>query len=82
MGLKFYVTPQKQVVHPASEVVKRALHQMGHSEVQVLTLGKYFEVEIAEGALPHTDQAKLKEFALKAGLYNPVIEDCRAEVES
>ena len=80
MKIKFVVTPQKQVVHPPSVTVKSALHQMGHSDVTTLTLGRFVELEVTDSSWPSATSDELRKLAIKANIFNPVIEDCRVEV--
>jgi phosphoribosylformylglycinamidine synthase len=74
MKAKVYVTLKKGVLDPQGSAVARTLHRTGYEEVKDVRIGKYIELEIADGTPP----ARLEEMCRKL-LANTVIEDFRIE---
>lgn len=79
MKAKIIITPKKAVVDPQGKTVQVALEHMGYSGVQAVHVGKYIEIELADGdkaaAQQHIDAACHK------FLSNPAIEDYHLEIE-
>jgi phosphoribosylformylglycinamidine synthase subunit PurS len=76
MKARIYVTLRNGVLDPAGKAVVGGLHSLGYSEVSDVRIGKFFEVEVADG--PNV-KARLAEACDKL-LANPVIEDYRVEL--
>jgi phosphoribosylformylglycinamidine synthase len=79
MKAKIIITPKKAVVDPQGKTVQVALEHMGYSGVQAVHVGKYIEIELADG-----DAAAARESidaACHKFLSNPVIEDYHLEME-
>lgn len=46
--VKVYVTYKESILDPQGEAVKTALHRLDYQNVDKVTVGKYFELEIAD----------------------------------
>ena len=78
MKAKIIVTPKKAVLDPQGKTVQSALEHMGYKGVSAVHVGKYLEIELADG-----DKAKAREqidAACRKFLTNPVIEDFQLEI--
>ena len=78
--VKVVVTLKPSLLDAQGRVVQDALHSMGYDEVGQVRIGKYMELELAEG----TDgdvEARIKEMCDRL-LANPVIENYKFEVVS
>ena len=71
---EIYVTYKKGIFDPPGATAERALQNLGYDEVEQVKIGKYIQLEVAEG----TDEARVREMCDKL-LANPVIEDYRIE---
>jgi phosphoribosylformylglycinamidine synthase subunit PurS len=80
MKAHVYVTLKKTVLDAQGKTVCRALQGMGHGTVADVRQGKYFEIDIAEGADPAAVRAEVDQIAREI-LANPVIEDYRLDIE-
>lgn len=79
MKAKIIISPKKAVVDPQGITVRNALEHMGYQGIKAVHVGKYIEVELADG-----DQAaarKAIDDACHKILSNPIIEDYRFEIE-
>jgi len=77
--VKVYVTLKPTLLDAQGRVVPNALESLGYSTVEEVRIGKYLELQVADGT---TDiEAKVKEMCDKL-LANPVIEDYRFEVSA
>ncbi len=74
MKVRVYVTLKKGVLDPQGQAVGRTLGRMGFAGVGDVRIGKYIELDVADG----TPKAKLEEMC-KSLLANTVIEDFRIE---
>ena len=80
MKAKIIITPKKAVVDPQGKTVQSALEHMGYQGVTAVHVGKYIEIDLAEG----TDEAAARralDEACHRFLSNPLIEDYRFEIE-
>ena len=79
MKAKIIITPKKAVLDPQGKTVENALAHMGYTGVQGVHVGKYIEIDLADGdreaARQQIDQA------CDRFLSNPVIEEYRLEIE-
>lgn len=76
---KITVTPKKAVLDPQGKTVQNALEHMGYKGVKAVHVGKYLEIELADG-----DKAayqKAIDEACHKLLSNPVIEDYHFTIE-
>ena len=74
MKVKVYVTLKKGVLDPQGQAVARTLGRMGFEGVADVRIGKYVELDVADG----TPKARLEQMC-KDLLANTVIEDYRIE---
>ena len=76
-----HVTLKPALFDAQGETIKKALHQLGHTDVQSVRIGKLITVELAEGA--QSDGAALQgqlDLMCRQLLANPVIEDYEVSV--
>ena len=71
---KIFVTYKKGIFDPPGATAERALQNLGYAEVEQVKIGKYIQLDVADG----TDEARVREMCDKL-LANPVIEDYRIE---
>ena len=74
MKFKVYVTLKKGVLDPQGQAVQKTLARTGFEEALSVRMGKYIELEVADG----TPVARVEEMCKKL-LANTVIEDYRIE---
>jgi len=79
MNAKIIITPKKAVVDPQGKTVQVALEHMGYSGVKAVHVGKYIEIELADG--DKEAARKSIDAACHKFLSNPVIEDYHLEIE-
>ena len=75
MKVKVYVTLKPGVLDPQGDAVRKTLARTGYPEVEAVRIGKYIELEVADG----TSRARLEEMCHKL-LANIVIEDFKVEI--
>ncbi len=79
MKAKVYVTLKPSILDPQGKTIAQALHTMGYDTINDVRQGKFFELDI------DIDSAEaMRKTALEVAervLANPVIENCRVEVE-
>lgn len=80
MKAKIVITPKKAVVDPQGKTVRSALEQMGYEGITAVHVGRYVEVDLAEGTEPEAARRALDE-ACRRFLSNPVIEDYQLAIE-
>ena len=71
---EIYVTYKKGIFDPPGATAERALQNLGYTEVEQVKIGKFIQLEVADG----TPEARVREMCDKL-LANPVIEDYRIE---
>lgn len=74
MKVKVYVTLKNGVLDPQGQAVAKTLARTGYGEVEAVRIGKYIELDVADGTPP----ARIDEMCRKL-LANTVIEDFRVE---
>lgn len=79
MKAKIIITPKKAVLDPQGKTVQSALEHMGYQGVVGVHVGKYVEIDLAQGTDRAAAQLALDE-ACHRFLSNPVIEDYRLEI--
>ena len=79
MKAKIIITPKKAVLDPQGKTVQSALEHIGYTGVGEVRVGKYLEIELAEGDR-ETARKQIDDACHKI-LSNPVIEDYRFEIE-
>ncbi len=75
MKVRVYVTLKKGVLDPQGQAVAKTLHRTGFAEVADVRIGKYIELDVAEG----TSKARVEDMCKKL-LANTVIEDYRVDL--
>jgi phosphoribosylformylglycinamidine synthase len=75
MRARVYVTLKPGVHDPAGKAVQGGLASLGYDEVHDVRIGKFFEIEVAEGAT----KERVEEMCRKL-LANTVIENFRVEL--
>ena len=80
MRAKVRVTLKSGVLDPQGKAIAGALGHLGFSGVGEVRQGKYFEIDIADGADPVAVRAEIDLIAREI-LANPVIEDYRLDIE-
>jgi len=79
MKAKIIITPKKAVFDPQGKTVENALEHMGYTGVEGVHVGKYIEIDLADG---DKEEARKKiDDAAHKFLSNPVIEDYHLEIE-
>ena len=79
MKAKIIITPKKAVVDPQGKTVQSALEHLGYDGVRAVHVGKYLEIELADGDA--AEARRQLDQACHRFLSNPVIEDYRLELE-
>ncbi len=78
MTARVYVSFKKTILDPQGQTIRSALVNLGHTSIEAVRQGKYFEIQLAPG----TDRAKaateIEEIAHDV-LANPVIEEYKVE---
>jgi phosphoribosylformylglycinamidine synthase len=77
MKVKVYVTLKRGVLDPQGQAVQKTLARTGFAEVSGVRVGKYIELEVADG----TERGRVEEMCRQL-LANTVIEDFRIESAS
>ena len=72
---EIFVTYKKGIFDPPGATAERALANLGYAEVSSVKIGKYIQLEVADG--PDAD-GRVRDMCDKL-LANPVIEDYRIE---
>lgn len=75
---KVTITLKPTVLDAQGNVIRDALHSLGFSSVEQVHMGKYIEVDLAESG---DARAEVEQMCRKL-LANPIIEDCRIEIEA
>jgi phosphoribosylformylglycinamidine synthase PurS subunit len=76
---RVYVSFKTSVLDPQGQTIRAALNGLGHSEIEDVRQGKYFEITMRSGADRERAKRDLDEIARDV-LSNPVIEDYRIEL--
>ncbi|PKQ38387.1 MAG: phosphoribosylformylglycinamidine synthase [Actinobacteria bacterium HGW-Actinobacteria-1] len=71
---QIFVTYKKGIFDPPGATAERALVSLGYDEVSSVKIGKFIQLEVADG----TSEERVVEMCGKL-LANPVIEDFRIE---
>ena len=80
MKAKIIITPKKAVLDPQGKTVQNALDHMGYQGVAAVHVGKYIEIELAEGTDREGARQALNDACYKF-LSNPIIEDYQLVIE-
>jgi phosphoribosylformylglycinamidine synthase len=79
MKARVFVTLKSTVLDPQGQTVRAALNSLGHTAIQGVRQGKYFEIALS-GGLSHDAALKEVETIAHDVLANPVIEEYRVEI--
>jgi phosphoribosylformylglycinamidine synthase len=79
MKARVFVSLKPSVLDPQGDAIAKALHSLGHGEIESVRVGKYFDVEFAAAASREDLEAKLQGIAQDV-LSNPVIEDFQVDI--
>ena len=80
MKVKVYVTLKNGVLDPQGKAIQHAVQTLGYETDTDVRQGKYFELQLSNGADTATARADAERMAREV-LANPVIEDYRVEFE-
>lgn len=80
MKAKVYVLMKKTVLDPQGQTVRNALASLGHTSIESVRQGKFFEIVLRDDADRGQARAELEQIAQDV-LANPVIEEYRIEWE-
>ncbi|HFB2048891.1 MAG: phosphoribosylformylglycinamidine synthase subunit PurS [Hyphomicrobiaceae bacterium] len=72
MRAQIKISLKKDVLDPQGRAIKKALHQLGFSEISEVRQGKYFEVDIDDSL--ELMASKVVERMCQQLLANPVVE--------
>jgi phosphoribosylformylglycinamidine synthase PurS subunit len=78
MKARVYVSFKSTVLDPQGQTIRSALNGLGHKSITDVRQGKFFEIELAPGAVRDEAQREMNQIAQDV-LANPVIEDYRVE---
>jgi phosphoribosylformylglycinamidine synthase len=78
MKVRVYVSLKTTVLDPQGQTIRSALAGLGHKAVTSVRQGKFFDIELAEGATPESAREEMEQIARDV-LANPVIEEYRVE---
>ena len=78
MKARVYVSFKPTVLDPQGQTIRGALNSLGHSSIAAVRQGKFFDIEIAPGAVREQALQVMDKIARDV-LANPVIEDYRVE---
>jgi phosphoribosylformylglycinamidine synthase len=81
MKAKIYVTLKPSVLDPQGKAIHHAVETIGYTGIADVRQGKFFEVTLDATLSEAEAQAQIERMA-KDVLTNPVIEDCRVELDS
>jgi phosphoribosylformylglycinamidine synthase len=76
MKARIYVSPKESILDPQGKAVMGALKNLGFNEILEVRIGKYIQIEIADGA---EARSRVKEMCEQL-LHNPLIESYRFEI--
>ena len=79
MQARVYVTLKRTVLDPQGQTIRSALTGLGHTAIQDVRQGKYFEIALEDGADRGQARAEIEQIAHDV-LANPVIEEYRVEL--
>ena len=81
MKAKIYVTLKPSVLDPQGKAIHHAVETIGYTGIADVRQGKFFEVTLDATLSAEEAHAQIERMA-KEVLTNPVIEDCRVELDS
>jgi phosphoribosylformylglycinamidine synthase subunit PurS len=78
MKARVYVSIKPTVLDPQGQTIQSALASLGHTSIDSVRQGKFFEMTLAPGTDPVKARAEVDQIAREV-LANPVIEDYQVE---
>jgi phosphoribosylformylglycinamidine synthase subunit PurS len=81
MKAKIYVTLKPSVLDPQGKAIHHAVETIGYTGIADVRQGKFFEVTLDANLSEEEARAQIERMA-KEVLTNPVIENCRVELDS
>jgi phosphoribosylformylglycinamidine synthase len=81
MRAKIYVTLKPSVLDPQGKAIHHAVETIGYTGIADVRQGKFFEITLDEALSAEDARTQIERMA-KDILTNPVIEDCRVELDS
>jgi phosphoribosylformylglycinamidine synthase len=79
MKARVYVSFKPTVLDPQGQTIRGALNGLGHSSIESVRQGKFFDIELKAGAAREQALQEMDQIARDV-LANPVIEDYRVEL--
>lgn len=82
MKISVRILTKKGFLSPADETIKKALHQMGYTNIKRIRLGRYLDIDVDEMVSASERRAQI-DTACKsavANLANPVMEDWEIDI--
>lgn len=74
------VALKKTVLDPQGQTISRSLASLGYSGIQDVRQGKFFEIDLADGAGKEEARRQIEQIAREV-LTNPVIEEFTYRIE-
>jgi phosphoribosylformylglycinamidine synthase subunit PurS len=78
MTARVYVSLKQTVLDPQGQTIRAALASMGHTSIESVRQGKFFEITLTPGTDRATASSEIDEIARDV-LANPVMEEYRVE---
>ncbi|MGI8742475.1 MAG: phosphoribosylformylglycinamidine synthase subunit PurS [Bryobacteraceae bacterium] len=78
MTARVYVSFKQTVLDPQGQTIRSALVSLGHTSIEAVRQGKFFEIKLAPGTDRARAASEIEEIAREV-LANPVIEEYRVE---
>ena len=79
MTARVFVSFKPTVLDPQGQTIRGALNGLGHSSIAAVRQGKFFDIEMANGASLEQARQEIDQIARDV-LSNPVIEDYLVEM--
>jgi len=79
MKARVFVSFKPTVLDPQGQTIRGALNGLGHSSIAAVRQGKFFDIELSNGASRDEARREIDQIARDV-LSNPVIEDYRVEL--
>jgi len=80
MKARVHVSMKKTVLDPQGRTIQSALRNLGHEGIADVRQGKYFDLELENGASADQAREQVDRIAREV-LANPVIEEYTVEIE-
>ncbi len=80
MKARVYVSLKSTVLDPQGQTIRSALASLGHTSIQSVRQGKFFEIAIRPGIERQKAQSEIEQIARDV-LANPVMEEYRVEMQ-